>query len=229
MSIETIGAVLGLALLDTLSPTVIGVTLFLLLARPQRAGALLAAYLGSVAIAYFGLGVLLMFGLGALVPAVDQIVWAWGQGALGIGLIVGSYYIPAKNPERASSRPQSFTMRAMLLLGLGTWLFEFATAVPYFGAIAIMTSAGLALAQWAPLLGVYVAIMVLPGVLLYLAWLALGERMRARFERWQEKLASGSRTALSWMIWIAGILILLGAVDTLFPQVAVVTPWGQRS
>ncbi|MGJ6965988.1 GAP family protein [Streptosporangium sp. G11] len=211
MSIETIGAVLALALLDTLSPTVIGITLYLLLARPHRVGALLGVYLGSVAIAYFALGALLMLGLGAVVPIVDDSVWTWGQAVLGVALMVGSYFIPDKNPERASIRARTFTLRSMLLLGLGTWLFEFATAVPYFAAIGVMTSAGLPAVQWSPLLGVYVTIMVMPGVLLLAAWAALGERMRERSERWQKKLSSGSRTTLRWIVGIAGLLILLDA------------------
>ncbi|WP_336212214.1 GAP family protein [Nonomuraea sp. LPB2021202275-12-8] len=226
MSIETIGAVLGLALLDTLSPTVIGITLYLLLTRPRHLGALLGVYLGSVAIAYFALGVLLMLGLGAVVPLVDETVWAWGQAVLGAALIVGSYFIPDKNPERAPIQARSFSMRSMLLLGLGTWLFEFATAVPYFGAIGIMTSANLPAVQWSSLLGVYVTIMVIPGILLFVAWAALGERLRERFERWQDKLSTGSRTVLSWIVWIAGCLILLEAVDALFTEVSVFTPWG---
>ncbi|TDD14989.1 hypothetical protein E1294_35735 [Nonomuraea diastatica] len=143
LPIETIVAVLGLALLDTLSPAVIG--------------------------------------------------------------------IPDRDPERASIKARSLTMRSMVLLGLGTWLFEFATAVPYFGAIGIMTLAGLPAVQWSPLLGAYVTIMVIPGVLLFAAWAALGERTRERFERWQGKLDSGSRTTLRWIVGIAGVLILLDA------------------
>ncbi|MEU4835606.1 GAP family protein [Streptosporangium sp. NPDC023615] len=211
MSIETIGAVLGLALLDTLSPTVIGVTIYLLLARPRRVAALLGVYLGSVAVAYFALGVLLMLGLGAVMPIVDDTVWAWGQAVVGVALIVGSYFIPDGKPGRASAGGRSFGVGSMLLLGLGTWLFEFATAVPYFGAIGIMTAAGLTAAQWLPLLGVYVTIMVVPGILLFIAWAALGERMRERFERWEKKLSSGSRSTLRWIVGIAGVLILLDA------------------
>jgi hypothetical protein len=211
LSIATVGAVLGLALLDTLSPAVIGITLFLLLARPHRVGALLGVYLGSVALAYFALGVLLMLGLDAVVPLVDDTVWAWGQAVLGAALIVGSYFIPDRNPERASVQARSFTVRSMLLLGLGTWLFEFSTAVPYFGAIGIMAVANLSAVQWSPLLGVYVTIMVMPGILLFVVWAALGERMRERFERWQSKLSSGSRSTLRWIVGIAGVLILLDA------------------
>jgi hypothetical protein len=210
VSIATTGAVLGLALLDTLSPTVIGTTLYLLLTRPRRMGALLGVYLGTVAIAYFALGVLLMLGLGAVLPHVDDTVLAWGQGAVGVALIVGSFFIPDGNPDRVRAR--SITPRSVLLLGLGTWLFEFATAVPYFAAIGIMTSAGLPAVQWLPLLGVYVTIMVAPGVLLFLAWAALRERMRDRFERWRKRLSGGSRSTLRWIVGIAGALILLDAL-----------------
>jgi cytochrome c biogenesis protein CcdA len=99
----------------------------------------------------------------------------------------------------------------MVLLGLGTWLFEFATAVPYFGAVAIMTSAGLSVFQWAPLLGAYVAVMVLPGVVLFALWAALGDRVRARFERWRSRFTTGSRGTLRWIVGIAGALLLLSA------------------
>ncbi|WP_181449216.1 GAP family protein [Nonomuraea aridisoli] len=166
-------------------------------------------YLGSVAIAYFVTGVLLMLGLGAVLPLVDDTVRAWGQGVLGAALVVGSYLIPGRNPGRT---PGSLTMRSMVLLGLGTWLFEFATAVPYFAAIGIMTMAGLSAVQWSPLLGAYVTIMVIPGVVLLLAWAALDDRTRERFERWRTRLSSGSRTTLSWIVGIAGVLLLLDAL-----------------
>ncbi|MET8870106.1 GAP family protein [Nonomuraea sp. NPDC004580] len=221
MSIEIIATVLGVALLDTLSPSVIGVTLYVLLASPRRTAALLGTYLGAVAVAYFALGALLMLGLGAIVPVIDGTALAWGKVVLGGALIVASYRIPQQG---AAPEARSFTVGAMLALGLGTWLFEFATAVPYFAAIGIMTSAGLAAAQWLALLGAYVLIMVLPGLLLWPAWLALGERTRGRFETWRAKLASGSRATLSWIVWIAGFLIVADAAATLFPE-TVTVPW----
>lgn len=112
-------------------------------------------------------------------------------------------------------------MPSILLLGLGTWLFEFYYAVPYFAAVGIMTSAGLRPAAWLPLLGAYVVIMILPGIAMYVAWRSLGERMRERFERWQRRLGSGSRTALSWIVGIAGVMIFL---DALPDQISITIP-----
>jgi hypothetical protein len=95
---------------------------------------------------------------------------------------------------------------------LGTWLFEFYTAVPYFAAIGIMVSAGLEPSRWLPLLGAYVFIMILPGIALFLAWVFLRDRLKERFEGWQRKLSSGSRTTASWIAGIAGAVLFLNAL-----------------
>ncbi|MCK2216997.1 GAP family protein [Actinomadura sp. ATCC 31491] len=178
----------------------------------RTAAAPLGVYLATVAAAYFALGVLLMLGLNAVVPLVDGTAWAWGQGVLGAALVVGSFFIPGGGSGRAVPRERSLTARSMLLLGLGTWLFEFATAVPYFGAVGVMTAAGLSPAQWLPLLAAYVTVMVLPGILLPAAWTLLGDRLRDRFGRWHDRLSAGSRTTLSWIVGIAGVVLLLDAL-----------------
>lgn len=214
MSLATALSVLGLALLDTLSPAVIGIVLYLLLAQPHRVGRLLASYLTTVASAYFVLGALLMVGLGAIMPTIKPAVGAWIQAGIGITLFIASWFIPTK-PRQTPRRPKSLTIPAMITFGLGTWLFEFATAVPYFTAIGIMTAAHLSLPQWLPLLIVYVIIMILPGLVLYLAWLALGERTRERFERWRTKMNSNVGSTVSWIMGIAGVLIFFNALPGL--------------
>ncbi|AOS61505.1 GAP family protein [Actinoalloteichus hymeniacidonis] len=212
MSVVTVIAVLGLAALDMLSPAVIGVTIYLMLARPHRSVLLLSTYLGTVAVSYFALGVLLMLGLGTIVHTIDPTVSAWVQAGIGVALFAGSWFIPDRNPDRTSMRERTVTVRSMMLLGLGTWLFEFYTAVPYFGAIGIMTSAELEAVAWLSLLGAYVVIMILPGIALYLAGVIMREQLRERLERWQRRLDSGSRDMLRWIVGIAGILILLNAL-----------------
>lgn len=214
MSMLTITAVLGLAVVDMLSPALIGVTLYLLLARPRRTGLLLGVYLATVASAYFLLGVVLMAGLGVVAPYIDDHTWTWVQGGVGAALFIGSFLIPAKRPDRRPVRPRSPSVQAMVLLGFGTWLFEFATALPYFGAIAVMTTASLTPAQWLPLLAAYVLIMVVPGILLYLAWLLLRTRMETRFGRWRRKLAENSRSTAGWVMGIVGVILVLNALPS---------------
>ncbi|MFI7612074.1 hypothetical protein ACIBP6_12715 [Nonomuraea terrae] len=55
-------------------------------------------------------------------------------------------------------------------------------------------------------------VMVIPGILLFVGWAALADRMRARFDRWQDKRSSGCRTTLSWIVGTAGFLLLLDAL-----------------
>lgn len=212
MSVLTVAAVLGLAVLDMLSPALIGVTVYLLLARPRRPVLLLGAYLGTVAVSYFLLGVLLMLGLAAVVPAIDPAVWRWVQAGVGVTLFIGSWFIPDRRPGRPPRCEGAVTVRSMVLLGLGTWLFEFYTAIPYFGAIGIMTAAELEPAVWLLLLAGYVVIMLLPGIVLYVVGVLLPDRSRERLERWRGRFDSNSRSAARWIVGIVGVLLVLTAL-----------------
>ncbi|WP_101652372.1 GAP family protein [Brevibacterium ihuae] len=215
MTLTTVAPVLGLAVLDTLSPALLGITLFLVLTRPPRLGLLLGTFLLTLAGSYFALGVVLMLGLDALLPAISPEVAPWIQAGMGVALFIASWLIPTRPSAGPEKRVRALTVGGMIGLGVGAWLFEFATAVPYFAAIGIMTAADLEPAGWLVLLGAYVLIMILPGVGIYAASLALGERTHARFARWKDALESGSRSTLSWILGIAGVVIVLNALPQL--------------
>ncbi|MFE3456070.1 GAP family protein [Nocardiopsis aegyptia] len=220
---EVLVPVAGLALLDTLSPATIGVTLYVLLTGARSVARPLLAYLGTVAAFYFVLGCALMLGLGALLSSLGGLangpVAGWGMVVLGGGLLVYSFVMPARTRERR--RPESLRTGAMVALGLATGLLEAGTALPYLGAIGIMSAAGLTPAAWVPMVAAYNLVMVLPPILLHLGYRALGERLRPRLERWRTRVESGSREAMGWVIGVAGVLLLLnglastGAVDAL--------------
>jgi cytochrome c biogenesis protein CcdA len=80
---------------------------------------------------------------------------------------------------------------------------ELPTAVPYFGAIALLTSADLPMARWLPLLVLYNAIFVLPPVLLLVGHIVFGRRLNARYADLRERLQAGARET---MLWIAGLV-----------------------
>lgn len=82
MSIQLLVTIGGLALLDTLSPATIGVTLYLLLSETRRLGSRLFVYLSVVAGVYFVIGVCLMLGMEALAHTFTsffKIVWSAGS------------------------------------------------------------------------------------------------------------------------------------------------------
>lgn len=84
----------GLALLDTLSPTVIGVTLYLVLTDNKNLITRLLTYLLTVVILYFSLGILMMLGLDYFIEAISNIFQSrWVLFIIGAILFVGSYFI----------------------------------------------------------------------------------------------------------------------------------------
>ncbi|MBR8743906.1 GAP family protein [Nocardiopsis sp. MG754419] len=204
----------GLALLDTLSPTTLGVSLFVLLSGARSIARPLFAYLGTVALFYFVLGCALMLGLGAalshLSHLADSPAAGWTLVVLGGGLFAYSWVMPTK--KSAPRRPVGLRTTTMVGIGLATGLLEAGTAFPYLGAIGVMGTAEPAVTVWVPMLAAYNLVMVLPPALLYLGHRVFGERLRPRLDRWREKIDSGSREALAWIIGIVGLLLLLNGL-----------------
>ncbi|MBB5787675.1 GAP family protein [Jiangella mangrovi] len=232
MGLDVVLPVYGLALLDTLSPATIGISIYLLLTGGLRTARLLTSYLATVAAFYFCLGVALMAGLGAVTDSLGDAMHGRTaylvQAGIGAALFVGCWFVPTKKKERedgdgasgAAGRSErragrAQTIPAMVGLGVTTGLLEAATALPYLAAIGLMTSAGLSPAQWAPLLAGYTVVMVLPGLLLYVVWRVAGERVRSRFERFRDWLRANSGETLAWIMGIAGVLLVRDAVPSL--------------
>ncbi|MDS1270611.1 GAP family protein [Lipingzhangella sp. LS1_29] len=220
MQLDVLLPVTALALLDTLSPATIGVTLVLLLSGRARIAFPLLAYLATVAVCYLALGIALMSGLDLVVtrlgPVADHRAVLWLQAVLGIALLTHSCVKPTQRrdaPARWESRELHIPI--MVSLGLGTFLLEGATVLPYLAAVGIMTAAGLSPLQWLPLLAGYVTIMLLPPIVMYLGHRLLGSRLRPRMERWRHQLSEGAMEGLAWLVGIAGFLLLANAVNRL--------------
>ena len=97
----------------------------------------------------------------------------------------------------------------MVILGFTTSLIEVATALPYFAAIGMMTAANLSFIQWLPLLAGYNFVMIFPPLVLLGLYLLFGRWMNKLLEKLRDKLAKSSGSALSWVMFIAGLILLL--------------------
>jgi cytochrome c biogenesis protein CcdA len=209
-----IPVVVGLALIDSINPSAIGMTIYLLLSR-QRYLPAVACYLLGVFGTYFAAGIALVYG--ASLIAGDGRTWwysPWAyaiEACVGVALLVYSFAAPKQKPP---SRRQSQAARAgaarLILLGAIISMVEFATALPYLAAIALLVRAELGWGSVA-LLVLYNAVMNLPPVLLVIAYRISASRWRRRLENWQARLSQGSRA--TWL-WIAGILGALPLVDS---------------
>ncbi len=206
-------SVLGLALLDSLNPSAIVVSLLIVVARfddRRRMAASLLAYAAGITVAMVGVGVALMLGLRVL---IDQVLRDVPERALDVAqLVVGVIILligaltPAK--QKRARRPLDLDRGAgrLFVLGLGVTVVELSSALPYLAAVGILTSADLPPVQWVAWLVAYSAVVVLPVVLILLIGLATASREGAR--EWAAKRADSMRQAGRGLILT--ILFLLG-------------------
>ncbi|MGF1473352.1 MAG: GAP family protein [Rubrobacteraceae bacterium] len=199
----------GLALLDSLNPSALAVTIYLLLAGRPYGGKILS-YVAGVYATYLALGILIMVGLGSVGGYLESPTAYAIQGVIGALLFLYVIFAPDK-PRRgkpAVRQPRSWNLGALFLLGVTVTVVEFSTAFPYLGAIALMTSSGLSLVEWLPILVVYNAIFILPPLVLLATYSVFGSRMEARFQRLRERFVDGSRETLLWIVGIVGFILL---------------------
>lgn len=218
MSIELLLSIGGLALLDTLSPATIGVTVYLLLTETKSLASRLVIYLLTVAGFYFSVGVMLMLGMGVLLDSVASLFQSravsWVIFIIGVGLFIASFYTPPKGNTELP-RPKSKSRLSMVALGFTTALIEVGTAFPYFAAIGLMTTADLTPYQWLPVMSGYNLIMVLPSLILLMLYLLFGRMMQRPLERLQMSIAKQSGSVLSWVLCIVGLILIANSLDYL--------------
>ncbi|GAA1079499.1 GAP family protein [Nocardiopsis metallicus] len=217
MSWGILGTLVCLSFLDMASPAIIGVTLYILLSRSNSAARPLAVYLSTITAFYFAFGCSLILGLGKLVDHLVELshspVLAWG--ALVVGVALSALGLVVRSKPGLRLRPPALKARSMVGLGLATAVVGAGTALPYLGAIGVMTAAGLPAVQWVPALAVYNIVMVSPSILLYLGHRTLGTGFRDHLRRWRERLEAGSRKVTGWMLTISGAaLAVSGLVGT---------------
>ena len=207
-------SLLALAVLDSINPSAIVVTLYLL-SRGSVTGEVLV-YVGTIFVTYLTLGAALMLGIDALlVPlqtSADSRIGLIVQGLLGLALLVYAIRPPAARKPAAAGEPSARTYAALALLGVTVTTMELPTALPYFGAIALLTTADLTLPRWLPLLVLYNTIFVLPPLLLLAGHVVFGRRMDARYAALRERLQAGAHETMLWIFGLVGGALLFTSV-----------------
>jgi len=201
-----VAGLISLAVVDSINPSAIVITLYLL--SRERAHAQVAVYIGAIFVTYLVLGVMMMAGLDLIVPALGAVLRS-PPGLIAqalVGLAILAYSLTA-SVDRTSSEPvtapSASTFVALVMLGVSVTAMELPTALPYFAAIAVLTSAELPVQEWAPLLCLYNAIFVLPPIVLLVVHLIVGEQLRERYSDLRQRLEGGARETL---LWIAGFV-----------------------
>jgi cytochrome c biogenesis protein CcdA len=208
-------ALLALAVVDSINPSALVVTLYLL--SRERVVIHVAVYIAAIFLTYFALGVAMMLGVDALLPSLsaagDSRAGIIVQGVVGAAMLVYALRTPAAaTAPRAHGAPSARTLGAVALLGVTITAMELPTALPYLAAIALLTSADLPMTQWLPLLVVYNAIFVLPPTALLLGHIALGQRLETRYGELKERLQAGARETMLWILGLVGGALLFSSI-----------------
>lgn len=204
-------SVFGLALLDSVNPSALAVTLYLLATQRSSTPKVLA-YVAAVFCTYLVAGALLMLGLDEAAGYVDGPFAYALQGVVGTALLAYAVFAPAERGEGKTRTPRSRGFAAVFLLGVTVTAIEFSTAFPYLGAIALLTRADLAVEGWLPVLVAYNVLFVLPPFLLLVSYRFFGARLRGLFERYRGRFQGGSRATMLWIAGIVGFLLLADSV-----------------
>jgi hypothetical protein len=212
-----IAGLVVLALIDSINPSAIVITLYLL----TRSGAApqVAVYIAAIFVTYLALGTTMMLGVDTLAPSLGAALRSRpgliAQSVVGLGMVV---YCVTASTERAGSKsvapPSVSTYAALAALGVTVTAMELPTALPYFAAIALLASAELPKHEWLPLLVLYNGFFVLPPIALLVGHLVLGQRVGKRYEALSQRLQrAGRETAL----WIGGLvggwLLVTGVIE----------------
>lgn len=216
MTTGSLIAFLGIAVVDSINPSALVVTLQLL-SRRAPVGAILV-YIGAVFLTYATVTAMLVLGVGALLEPVGALLETAAANVLlallGAGML--GYAVFSKNPKDAPERaPMKLTTGAvsgLFLLGVTVTVMELPTAFPLIGAVGLLTTADLPFSGWFPLVLVYNVIFVLPPLLLTFGYRWLGERGGARLEK---RLRRGARETLLWVIGIVGFYLLIYSLSAL--------------
>ena len=161
----------------------------------------------------------MMLGIAALLPSMDEVLRSRtgliAQSLVGLAMLV---YSLTATTDHASPRvvptPSASTYAALAVLGVTVTAMELPTAIPYFGAIALITEAALPIQEWAPLLGVYNLIFILPPIALLAGHLVLGKRLAERYAAFSQRLQTGARDTALWIAGlVGGLLFVTGVIE----------------
>lgn len=232
---EAAGALLLLALTDSLSFGTLLVPVWLLMAPGRMRPGRIALYLGTVAAAYFAVGIVLMTGGGLLLKNASGLLDSTPaqvlQLLLGVTLLVLSFALDTKAARaRAAERgAQSGRLRrwrdqamgadsgaaALMGLAVSAVVVEIASMLPYLAATGIITTQTADQPTALLVLALYCLVMIAPALVLTAGRLFARRVVEKPLKRLDAWLTRSARSTTLWIIGIVGFLLAVHAAKAL--------------
>lgn len=215
----TIAGVLFLAVLDSINPSAIVVTLYLLSKAGSRALGQVVVYVVAIFFTYMLLGVVMVLGLDSLLPSLSELFRGLtafiAQSLIGLTLLVYSLTASTESQSaRVVPRPTASTYAALAILGVSVTAMELPTAIPYFAALALISESELSIQAWVLLLVSYNVIFILPPIGLLVGKLVLQDRLAQPYAALRRRMENSARETMLWVAGIVGAgLLVTGVVE----------------
>jgi len=214
-----------LALADSTSIGTLVIPVLLLLAPGRPSFGRMLAYLAVVAGLYFAIGLALLGVVDAAAAAL-QSPQAYTAGVIlealvGVLLIAFALWRSRRPKQPTSDKMRSWRERALepnaplrplFTLAVSAVAIEAASMLPYIGAIALISRAGLPIGESTLLVAGYCILMVLPALVLTVLRRAGSARLDPvleRISRWSTK--SASSPAILWAAGLVGVALIIDA------------------
>ncbi len=212
-----------LALVDSLNPSIILMTLFLL--STEKPEGRTASYISAVFLTNWFLGLLLYFGLGtALSTVINKIIyttawWAYSiQFIAAVALLVIAIRMKTDTDASLKKKPKKINPIATFSLGVGLTFVEFSTAAPYLGAVAMLTKAEPPALFAVKILGLYNIIYVSISLVLFSIYLIRREQAQPLLVRLNRKVSHWIKRVAKFAFLILGLLLLADFIGYLLGQ-----------
>jgi cytochrome c biogenesis protein CcdA len=214
MTTSLVLAITGLALLDSVNPTLFIAQLYLL-ATPDPLRRVVSYIAGVVLVNLFG-GLLLLAGVQALLvqflAGLSDNVWYGAALLLGLALVgFGLWLRQAKAGHSATRQPRSLHPWHAFVFGVVVMLNEITTALPYFVAIERLGRANLSTGTNVVTLLLYNLCFSLPLIGFLFAYLALRQRFLAQLSRIEHAVQVWAFRIVKYGSILFGMLLVVDA------------------
>lgn len=185
MTTSLLLSILGLALVDSLNPSLF-ITQFYLLTTERPLPRILS-YIGGVLVVNVSAGLIVLAGLQTVLASqivhISTHMWRGLELIVGIILIVAGLWIRRnKTVEQTARKPRSLRPIHTFLLGVVITLQEVSTAAPYLVAVERISQASMTNAGNLFALAIYNAIYVTPLLIIVGTFLARGTQLMSHLE-----------------------------------------------
>lgn len=213
------GSLIGIALVDSLNPSLF-LAQFYLLTTPQPIPRLLS-YIAGILLVNFGGGVILLAGVQTLVTqlfsSINADVLRGGQLLLGIGcLSFGLWFKAAPRKGEQAKQPQSLHPLHTFGFGMIIMLNELTTALPYFIAIERIAQAQGGVIRDLIALLVYNAVFSAPLLGFVAFFVIFRQRFQAQLQRISQAIQLWTPRVIKYGAIIFGGVLSLNAALGLF-------------